>query len=149
MMAWSRENPVEEEAAPEEERLDPDAARRLFPATQGSQPRRVVAWAPDGTRQPRAAPPKPRAQVRPQCKISEESLEAGAEVREQACQKILREPMQSYAWHQSRGRSGLTSCSATRSRCWPSKQPCKALPQGERQARPIAFKTRSTSPPGE
>ena len=36
-IAWSRESLVEEEAAPEEESLDPAAARRLFPATQASQ----------------------------------------------------------------------------------------------------------------
>ena len=49
-ISWSRENLLEEEAAPEEERLDPDAARRLFVATQVSQPRRVAARAPDGGR---------------------------------------------------------------------------------------------------
>ena len=42
-ITWSTENLVEEEAAPEEERLDPDAAWRFFPATQASEPRRPVA----------------------------------------------------------------------------------------------------------
>ena len=79
MIAWSRESLFEEEAAPEEERLDPDAARRLFPAAQASQAGRVAARAPDSGRQPGAAPPKPHAQVRLQRKIAEESLEAGAE----------------------------------------------------------------------
>ena len=87
-IAWSRESPVEEEAAPEEERLDPEAARRLFPATQASQAGRVAAQAPDGGRQPRAAPPKPRAQARLQRKIAEESLGASAGARERARQKI-------------------------------------------------------------
>ena len=35
-IAWSRESLVEEETAPEEEWLDPDAARRLFPAALAS-----------------------------------------------------------------------------------------------------------------
>ena len=35
-VAWSRESLVEEEAAPEEEHLDLDAARRLFPAALAS-----------------------------------------------------------------------------------------------------------------
>ena len=87
-IAWSRENIVKEEAAPEEERLHPGAARRLFPATQASQPGIAAARAPDGGRQPRAAPPKPRVPVRLQRKIAEESLEAGAEARERAPQKI-------------------------------------------------------------
>ena len=41
-MAWNREILVEEEAAPEEERLDPDAAQRLFPVTQASHPTREI-----------------------------------------------------------------------------------------------------------
>ena len=88
-IAWSRESLVEEEAAPEEERLDPDVARRLFLATQASQAGRVAARAPDSGKQPGAAPPRPRAQVRGQRRIAEESLEAGAEARERARQKIL------------------------------------------------------------
>ena len=88
MIAWSRENLVEEEAAPEEERLDPDAARRLFAPTQASQQGRVAARAPDGGRQPGAAPPKPRAHVRLQRKIAEGGLEAGAEARERARRKV-------------------------------------------------------------
>ena len=87
-IAWSRESLVEEEAAPEEERLDPDAARRFFTAALASQAGRVVARAPDGGRQPGAAPPKPRAQVRLQRRIAEESLEVGAEARERARRKI-------------------------------------------------------------
>ena len=47
-IAWGRENLVKEEAATEEERLNPDAARRLFPATQAFQPGRVAARAPGG-----------------------------------------------------------------------------------------------------
>ena len=35
-VVWSRESLVEEEAAPEEEHLDLDAARRLFPAALAS-----------------------------------------------------------------------------------------------------------------
>ena len=38
-------NLVEEEAAPEEERVDPDVARMLFLAIQASQPGRVAAQA--------------------------------------------------------------------------------------------------------
>ena len=71
--AWSRESLIEEEGAPEEKRLDPDAARRLFPATLGCLARRVAARAPGGGRQPGAAPPKRRAQARLQRKIAEES----------------------------------------------------------------------------
>ena len=80
----SRESLVEEEAMPEEEHLDPGTARRLFSATQAPQVGRVAARAPDGGRQPGAAPPKPCAQVRLQRKIAEESLEAGAEAPERA-----------------------------------------------------------------
>ena len=85
---WSRESLVEEEAAPEEESLDPAAARRLFPATQVSQAGRAAARALDSGRQPGAAPPKPRAQARLRCKIAEESLEASAGARERARRKI-------------------------------------------------------------
>ena len=85
-IAWSRESLAEEEAAPEEECLDPDATRRFFPAAQASQAERVAARAPDGGRQPGAAPPKPRAQVRLQRNIVEESMEASAEARERARQ---------------------------------------------------------------
>ena len=60
-ITWSRESLIKEEAAPEKERLDPDAVRRLFPAAVASRARRVAARAPDGGRQPGAAPPKPRA----------------------------------------------------------------------------------------
>ena len=87
-IAWSRESLVEEETAPEEERLDLDTTRRLFPVAQASQARRVAARAPDGGRQPGAAPPKPHAQVRLQRKVVEESLEAGTEAPERARQKI-------------------------------------------------------------
>ena len=49
-IAWSRESLVKEEAAPEEERLDPDTERRLFPAALASKAGRVAARAPDGGR---------------------------------------------------------------------------------------------------
>ena len=57
-IAWNREDLVENEAAPEQECLDPAAARRLFPATQATQPERAAVRAAEGGRQPRAAPPK-------------------------------------------------------------------------------------------
>ena len=64
------------------------ALRNVFPSTQASQAGIVAARAPDGGRQPGAAPPKPRAQERLQRKIAEESLEASAGARERASKKI-------------------------------------------------------------
>ena len=57
-IAWSRPSLVEEEAVPEEERLDPHAARRLSFAAQASQAGRVPARAPTIGRQPGATTPK-------------------------------------------------------------------------------------------
>ena len=73
-VAWTRESLVQEEAAPEEEHLDPDATRRLFPAALASQAGRVAAPAPDEARRAGVAPQKPRTQVRLQRTVAEESL---------------------------------------------------------------------------
>ena len=56
---WTREDLVESEAAPEEEVMDPAASRRLFPATQATQPGRAVPRA--DTAQPAVATHKQRS----------------------------------------------------------------------------------------
>ena len=57
---WTKEDLVESEAAPKEEVMDPAAARRLFPATQASQPERAGPKA-DTARQPAVATNKQRS----------------------------------------------------------------------------------------
>ena len=56
---WTREDLVESEAAPQEEVMDPAAARRLFPAAQATQPGRTVPRA-ENTRQLAVAQSKQR-----------------------------------------------------------------------------------------
>ena len=80
---WTREDLVESEAAPEEEVMDPATARRLFPATQATQPGRAVPRA-DTARQPAVATHKQRSQAKLQRHIAEECLEATLEARERA-----------------------------------------------------------------
>ena len=88
---WTREDLVESEAAPEEEVMDPAAARRLFPATQASQPERAGPKA-DTARQPAVATNKQRSQAKLQRRIAEECLEATLEARERARQAMRATP---------------------------------------------------------
>ena len=58
----------------------PGPKRSAEPLRRGlGLPGIVAIRAPDGGRHPRAALPLPRAQVRLECKIAQDSLEAGAE----------------------------------------------------------------------
>ena len=84
---WTREDLVESEAASEEEVMDPAAVRRLFLATQVTQPGRTVPRA-DNTRQPAVTQSKQRPQAKLQRRIAEDSLEASPEARERARQAI-------------------------------------------------------------
>ena len=66
----------------------PGRSTEAFLAALAPLAGRVVARAPDGGRQPGAAPPKPHAQARLQHTIAEESLDRGGEAREWARRKI-------------------------------------------------------------